>query len=309
MAKWYVKRNNMQVGPFETAQLKQLAADGKIKPADLIRREDQTSWSNASDVKGLIAGSSVQPTASPALQATDEPNRNTPPPLPIKTHSLSITEAQITLARVLLYAIFGSLIVISFCPSTVLIDEEGLPTISVGFALSTILSPIYIIADTVLLVMSWRALPPSKRPFKLQPAVIVAMTFIPFIGYVAYFFAYGALGAAWCTEGTEARAKMDQKRLESLRWVGYLLAGWLGFLWVMYWLSEIAFFAEFDMSWWSNPMAEGKRRARFLERWLSPNGLMTIFLALWYHGFYSSQIILWNHLRGKSQDNSVLSSQ
>ena len=54
MAKWYIQRNDKQAGPFESAQLKQLGADGKIKPDDLLRRDDQEAWHKASSVKGLL---------------------------------------------------------------------------------------------------------------------------------------------------------------------------------------------------------------------------------------------------------------
>lgn len=55
MAKWIIKRNGKEAGPFETMQLKQLASGGKIKPDDRIRREDQASWYRAESVKGLFS--------------------------------------------------------------------------------------------------------------------------------------------------------------------------------------------------------------------------------------------------------------
>ena len=54
MAKWFVNRNGKQAGPFETAQLKNLAADGKIHSSDQIRRDDQETWYKAESVKGLF---------------------------------------------------------------------------------------------------------------------------------------------------------------------------------------------------------------------------------------------------------------
>lgn len=54
MSQWFIKRNDKQVGPFEASRLKQLAVEGKIKPDDLVRREDQEAWSKASQIKGLL---------------------------------------------------------------------------------------------------------------------------------------------------------------------------------------------------------------------------------------------------------------
>ncbi len=54
MANWYIQRNGKQAGPFVSAQLKQLAAEGKIRPEDHIRRDDQDKWHNAGKVKGLF---------------------------------------------------------------------------------------------------------------------------------------------------------------------------------------------------------------------------------------------------------------
>jgi hypothetical protein len=55
MAKWYIKRNGKQAGPFESAQLRQLAKEGKIKSDDLLRRDDQEAWQKAESVKGLLS--------------------------------------------------------------------------------------------------------------------------------------------------------------------------------------------------------------------------------------------------------------
>lgn len=54
MAKWFVNRNGKQAGPFESAQLKKFASEGKIKPDDQIRRDDQEKWHKAESVKGLF---------------------------------------------------------------------------------------------------------------------------------------------------------------------------------------------------------------------------------------------------------------
>ena len=290
MAKWYVKRNNMQVGPFETAQLKQLAVDGKIKPADLIRREDQTSWSNASDVKGLIAATSVQAAASQPLKPSLQPECHTPPPLPEKTKSLSISEGQISVSKLLLAAIVGSLVINALCLPWVSVDEDGFPVLPFAFLIYWLTDLVYVIADTVLLFVSWRSLPKSKRPFALHPAFIVAATFIPLIGYAAYFFAYGKIGTLWLEENDKVPELAGRKDVQPLRWMGYLLAGWIAFTWLMEWAM-----LWFDMSWWHNPLAQfgGKH---VVGKYLSLQSFNVILLAFWYASFYYSQILIWTGL-------------
>lgn len=70
MAKWYIKRNDKQAGPFETAQLKKLARDEKIKPSDLLRRDDQEAWHKAESFRGLFAERIEQPSSE---DISDEP--------------------------------------------------------------------------------------------------------------------------------------------------------------------------------------------------------------------------------------------
>ncbi len=54
MAKWYVQRGEKEFGPFEDKQLKQLAENGKLKPIDVVRREDRQTGRPASEIKGLF---------------------------------------------------------------------------------------------------------------------------------------------------------------------------------------------------------------------------------------------------------------
>ena len=53
MAEWYYLVPKGEVGPISTAQLKKLASIGKISPDTMVRRDRDTGWSLASDVKGL----------------------------------------------------------------------------------------------------------------------------------------------------------------------------------------------------------------------------------------------------------------
>lgn len=54
MAKWHVIRGGKEHGPFEDAQLKKLAATGKLKRDDLVRQTDATTACTAESIKGLF---------------------------------------------------------------------------------------------------------------------------------------------------------------------------------------------------------------------------------------------------------------
>ena len=54
MAKWYVVRGDQERGPFEDAQLKEFAANGKLKRDHQIRRDGSTTTRKAGDIKGLF---------------------------------------------------------------------------------------------------------------------------------------------------------------------------------------------------------------------------------------------------------------
>ncbi len=100
MAKWFIQRNGKQAGPFVSAQLKQLAAEGKIRPEDQIRRDDQDKWHRAETVKGLLVPDELKTKnlQEPAI-STQQPRREEeitnpiaeslkfePPPLPNQNH-------------------------------------------------------------------------------------------------------------------------------------------------------------------------------------------------------------------------------
>lgn len=53
---WFVIRNGREQGPFTSQQLKSFATEGKIRPDDLIRRNDKSKSYPASEVKGLFDG-------------------------------------------------------------------------------------------------------------------------------------------------------------------------------------------------------------------------------------------------------------
>lgn len=83
MAKWYVQRGEKQIGPFEDGQLKQLVATGKLKPNDIVRREDRTTGRVASEIKGLFPAAPLDlpdlPPANSQPQAVTPSSLQTPP--------------------------------------------------------------------------------------------------------------------------------------------------------------------------------------------------------------------------------------
>lgn len=51
---WYYARENKQMGPVSSAELKRLAADGELQPDDLVWREGLTEWAPARSVRSLF---------------------------------------------------------------------------------------------------------------------------------------------------------------------------------------------------------------------------------------------------------------
>jgi hypothetical protein len=71
---WYYASGGQQRGPVKTAQLKQLATAGELKPDDLVWCDGMANWSPASTVKGLFAADASRTadavSSSPATAAT-----------------------------------------------------------------------------------------------------------------------------------------------------------------------------------------------------------------------------------------------
>ena len=54
MSKWFYLVHGQQRGPIESAELKQLADLGQLKPSDKVKRQDMSQWYLASQVSGLF---------------------------------------------------------------------------------------------------------------------------------------------------------------------------------------------------------------------------------------------------------------
>ncbi|MHC4796503.1 MAG: DUF4339 domain-containing protein, partial [Planctomycetota bacterium] len=63
---WYYHKNNQQMGPISSQELKQLAQTGELKPTDLVWKEGMDNWAPAQQVHTLFPQGAI----------------NTPPPSP-----------------------------------------------------------------------------------------------------------------------------------------------------------------------------------------------------------------------------------
>jgi hypothetical protein len=71
-SEWYVLRNKQPMGPVSQAQLRDLAAAGKLSPADKVLRAGTLRWVAAGQVNGLFSdGPAVSP-PQPARQSAAE---------------------------------------------------------------------------------------------------------------------------------------------------------------------------------------------------------------------------------------------
>lgn len=64
-AGWYVAKDKQKMGPFSTAQLKQMIAARQLRPEDMVLREGQEKWARAATVRGLFP-QDEETTATPA---------------------------------------------------------------------------------------------------------------------------------------------------------------------------------------------------------------------------------------------------
>jgi len=87
---WFVRRGDQTTGPLGTANLKHLAATGKLLQADLVQREGGQNWVPAGRIKGLFStpagGPPPLPSNQPATHCDAETANaspaGTPPPSP-----------------------------------------------------------------------------------------------------------------------------------------------------------------------------------------------------------------------------------
>ncbi len=72
---WFIVRGGKETGPFSGTALKEMAASGKLKPTDLVRRDDVEMARPASAIKGLfpLPAEPEEPRASLRLAEKQEP--------------------------------------------------------------------------------------------------------------------------------------------------------------------------------------------------------------------------------------------
>jgi hypothetical protein len=90
---WFVRRGDQTTGPLGTANLKHLAATGKLLQADLVQREGGQNWVPAGRIKGLFSTPAGGPPPLPSTQpathcdaetANASPAATSPPSPPLK---------------------------------------------------------------------------------------------------------------------------------------------------------------------------------------------------------------------------------
>lgn len=75
---WFVVRAGKEEGPFSGQRLKEMAADGRLRPDDLVRRGDVESARPARAIKGLFPPEGTAPVAAPTEAATVPRSRSSP---------------------------------------------------------------------------------------------------------------------------------------------------------------------------------------------------------------------------------------
>ncbi len=75
---WFIVRDGgTEEGPFSGQQLKHMAASGRLKKSDLVRRGDAQTAKRASDIKGLFPDATATPAGSTPAAAPTEPSSAT----------------------------------------------------------------------------------------------------------------------------------------------------------------------------------------------------------------------------------------
>ncbi len=83
---WLVRRGEKTTAPLTTAQLKQCARNGQVKPGDLIAKAGTEKWQLAEKVQGIevpAVASGGEITQANATPATREPVVPAPAPVPV----------------------------------------------------------------------------------------------------------------------------------------------------------------------------------------------------------------------------------
>ena len=66
---WFIQRDGQKLGPYSSAQLKQMTTTGQLLPVDLVARGDGGKWVPASQIKGLFVPPAAEPLVAHAAPA------------------------------------------------------------------------------------------------------------------------------------------------------------------------------------------------------------------------------------------------
>lgn len=64
---WYYSQNRQRIGPFSWPQLQQLAAQGQLKPENMVLQEGAQKWQEARSVPGLFPGGKISNVVSTSI--------------------------------------------------------------------------------------------------------------------------------------------------------------------------------------------------------------------------------------------------
>ena len=81
---WYYGHDGKEIGPVSSAELKELAAAGRLHPTDFVWKEGMAQWMEASRISGLFDGGSSpradQSGPLAAAPAQKQPSATSPAP-------------------------------------------------------------------------------------------------------------------------------------------------------------------------------------------------------------------------------------
>jgi hypothetical protein len=81
MSEWHYSKNNQQLGPVTSTQLRQLAGSGQIHPTDMVWKDGMPDWVPAGKIKGLFAtNATARPSAAAATATATLPQPTSPQP-------------------------------------------------------------------------------------------------------------------------------------------------------------------------------------------------------------------------------------
>src|SRR6516165_7164523 len=79
---WYYTTDGQQTGPVPVTALREMAANGSLKPTDLVWKEGMSQWAPASCTRGLFPAPAVAPVEQvlPAARPVERRRGDEPPP-------------------------------------------------------------------------------------------------------------------------------------------------------------------------------------------------------------------------------------